>query len=129
MVTFAIIYWSIILLLGIFFSLRAFKGVYDFVLSILRKWVLTRFLFVLPIRLAMNFILSLFTGILVLFHAIFFAVIIVIILVVSGYRDTDHTLSQILAYACIGTMFIPVVYMFFITLFEEIEDFKQSKNE
>jgi hypothetical protein len=126
---FVITYWSIILLLGIFFTFKTFEGVYDFVLSILRKSLITRFLFVLPIRLVMNITLSLFKGILILFHAIFFAVIIVIIFVVFGYRDTDHTLSQLLAYGCIAAMFLPVIYKLFTTIIEEIEDLKQSKND
>ena len=128
MYTFALIYWSIILVIGIFFTFKAFKGITKLVISLFRKSIITRFALALPLRLVMNMIFSFFAGVLIFFHVLFFAVIAVFIFVLLGYKDSNQNLSDILAWVCISSMFIPVVISFFNTISEEIIDFKQRKS-
>ena len=128
MYTFALIYWSIILVIGIFFTFKAFNGITKLVISLFRKSIITRFALALPLRLVMNMIFSFFAGVLIFFHVLFFAVIAVFIFVLLGYKDSNKNLSDILAWVCISSMFIPVVISFFNTISEEIIDFKQKKS-
>jgi hypothetical protein len=128
MYTFALIYWSIILVIGIFFTFKAFNGITKLVISLFRKSIITRFALALPLRLVMNMIVSFFAGVLIFFHVLFFAVIAVFIFVLLGYKDSNQNLSDILAWVCISSMFIPVVISFFNTISEEIIDFKQKKS-
>jgi hypothetical protein len=128
MYTFALIYWSIILIIGIFFTFKAFNGINKLAISLFRKSIITRFALALPLRLVMNMIFSFFAGVLIFFHVLFFAVIAVFIFVLLGYKDSNQNLSDILAWVCISSMFIPVVISFFNTISEEIIDFKQKKS-
>lgn len=128
MYTFALIYWSIILVIGIFFTFKAFNGINKLAISLFRKSIITRFALALPLRLVMNMIFSFFAGVLIFFHVLFFAVIAVFIFVLLGYKDSNKNLSDILAWVCISSMFIPVVISFFNTISEEIIDFKQKKS-
>lgn len=128
MYTFALIYWSIILVIGIFFTFKAFNGINKLAISLFRKSIITRFALALPLRLVMNMIFSFFAGVLIFFHVLFFAVIAVFIFVLLGYKDSNQNLSDILAWVCISSMFIPVVISFFNTISEEIIDFKQKKS-
>jgi hypothetical protein len=128
MYTFALIYWSIILVIGIFLTFKAFNGINKLVISLFRKSIITRFALALPLRLVMNMIFSFFAGVLIFFHVLFFAVMAVFIFVLLGYKDSNKNLSDILAWVCISSMFIPVVISFFNTISEEIIDFKQKKS-
>jgi hypothetical protein len=127
MIIYAVIYWSIILILGIFFTIKAFKVIYEYILILGRKWLLTRILIILPIRLAVNTISSIFTGIIIFFHVLFFVCIIVFIYVFTIGSGDSKFFTDSMAYICLFSLFSPIVYTFFKTLYEEYSDFKQTR--
>ena len=127
MLIYAIIYWSIILVLGIFFTVKAFKGIYNYIISLGRKWMLTRILFVLPVRLVMNTISSIFAGIIIFFHVFFFVCIITFIYVFMFWEGDSSNFTNIMTYICLFSLFAPFVYSITKTVWEEYADFKQTK--
>lgn len=127
MIIYAAIYWSIVLVLGIFFTIKAFKGIYEYILILGRKWLLTRILIILPIRLAVNTILSIFAGIIIFFHVFFFVCIIIFIYVFTVSTGDNKAFTDIMTHICLFSLLSPIVYTFFRTLYQEYTDFKQTR--
>lgn len=129
MLIFAIVYWSIILLAGIIFSFRIFKRLFDLIVVLCRKWIISRILIALPLRLIVNVIGSAGIGIVIFFHVFFFVCIIVFIYVFT-FWDGGNTsnFSSILAYICLFSLFAPIAYSIIKTLYDEIQEYKNSKD-
>jgi hypothetical protein len=124
MLIYAIIYWSIILLIGIFYFVKALKGIYEYILYLCRKWIVTRLIIALPLRLVVNLIVSLGVGIIIFFHGIFFACIFAFIYSIMGGHS--KLVIEWTGYICISLIFIPVLYMLVKTVLDEIYNFKQT---
>lgn len=127
MFIFAVIYWSIILILGIFFSVKAFNGIYKYILKLGRRWFLTRILIILPIRLVVNTVLSVMAGIIIMFHVLFFVCIAVFIYVFTVWSGDSSNFTNLAAGICLFSLFAPIAFTFFKTLYEEYTDFKQTR--
>jgi hypothetical protein len=126
MITFAIIYWSIILIIGILFSIKAFNGIYKYIIELGRRWILTRILIVLPIRLIVNMILSCLAGIIIFFHVLFFVCISVFIYVFLVWSGDSSSFTYILYCICMLSLFSPIIFIIIKTIYGEYMDFKQK---
>ncbi len=89
-----------------------------------RKYIITRILIGLPLRLAISFLGSLGYGVLLFFHGVFFACILVFIYSIIGGHS--KLVIEWVGYACIGLLLIPVLTTITSTLLDEIRDFKQT---
>jgi len=124
MLIYAAIYWSIILLIGIFYFVKSLNGIYKYIITLGRKYIITRILITLPLRLAVSFIASLGYGILIFFHGVFFACILVFIYSIMGGHS--KLIIEWVGHMCIVLLFIPVLITITGTLLDEIHDFKQT---
>lgn len=125
MLIFALIYWSLILLLGLIFSLKIFNSLYQLIIFLSRKWIITRILIALPLRLVINTIAFTGVGIIIFFHVVFFACIVGFIYGMFGGRS--KFIVAMIAYTCISSLLLPIIFMFFKTLVDEAKDFKDSR--
>lgn len=128
MLIFALVYWSIILLAGIIFSLSIFKGVFDLIIALCRKWIILRILIALPLRLIINIIGSAGIGIIVFFHVFFFVCIFVFIYVFTISDRDSQNLTAIMTNICLFSLFAPVAYSIIKTIYDEIQDYKNCKD-
>ncbi len=129
MLIYALIYWSIILFAGIIFTFKIFEDILNIVIKICRKWIITRLLIVVPLRLTINILTSAGIGIIVFFHVFFFACIIVFIYVFTIWDGGDTSnVSSILAYICLFSLLAPIVYSIIKTIFDEIQEYRNSKD-
>jgi hypothetical protein len=127
MLIYALIYWSIILLAGIIFTFKIFEDILNIVIKICRKWIITRLLIVVPLRLTINILTSAGIGIIVFFHVLFFVCIAVFIYVFTIGPGDSKFFTDSMAYICLFSLFFPIVFTFFKTLYEEYSDFKQTR--
>lgn len=125
MLIYALVYWSLILFLGIFFSLKVLNKFYKLIIIVCRKWIVTRIIIALPLRMVVNTIASAGIGIMIFFHVFFFVAIIGFIYGATGGRS--RIVIDILAYTCVASLFLPIVYVIMITFLEEIKDFKKAR--
>lgn len=126
MIIFTIIYWSIILLLGIFFFVKTLKGIYEYILMLCRKFIVTRILVALPLRLTVNIITSIGIGIAIFLHVLFFVCIITLMYVFFASPGDHSVYTSFMSYVCLLSLFGPVVFMLIKTLHSEYLDFKQT---
>lgn len=126
MIIFAAIYWSVILLLGIFFFIKSLKGIYEYILLLCRKWILTRIFIALPLRLVVNIIASIGIGIMIFFHVLFFVCIITLIYVFVVETGDNSSYVSFMSFICLFSLFSPVVYLTGSTIYSEYLDFKQT---
>lgn len=126
MIIFAAIYWSVILLLGIFFFIKSLKEIYEYILILCRKWILTRIFIALPLRLVVNIIASIGIGIIIFFHVLFFVCIITLIYVFVTETGDRSNYVSFMSFICLFSLFSPVVYLLFKTIHSEYLDFKQT---
>jgi hypothetical protein len=124
MLIYAAIYWSIILLIGIFYFVKSLKGIYEYILMLCRKYIITRILIALPLRLIVNLIGSFGVGIIIFIHGIFFACIFAFIYSIMGGHS--KIVIEWVGYMCISLLFIPVIFMLINTLLDELHNFKQT---
>jgi hypothetical protein len=124
MLIYAAIYWSIILLIGIFYFVKSLKGIYEYILMLCRKYIITRILIALPLRLIVSLIGSFGLGIIIFIHGIFFACIFAFIYSIMGGHS--KIVIEWVGYMCISLLFIPVIFMLINTLLDELHDFKQT---
>jgi hypothetical protein len=124
MLIYAAIYWSIILLIGIFYFVKSLKGIYEYILMLCRKYIITRILIALPLRLIVSIIGSFGLGIIIFIHGIFFACIFAFIYSIMGGHS--KIVIEWVGYMCISLLFIPVIFMLINTLLDELHNFKQT---
>ena len=125
MLIYALIYWSIILLLGIFFSLKVLNKFYKLIIRICRKWIITRIIIAFPLRMVVNTIASTGVGIIIFFHVVFFACIVGFIY--GMFAGRSKFIVAMIAYTCISSLLLPIIFMFFKTLVDEVRDFKDGR--
>jgi len=124
MLIYAAIYWSIILLIGIFYFVKSLKGIYEYILKLCRKYIITRILIALPLRLIVSLIGSFGVGIIIFIHGIFFACIFAFIYSIMGGHS--KIVIEWVGYMCISLLFIPVIFMLVRTILDELLNFKQT---
>jgi hypothetical protein len=124
MLIYAAIYWSIILLIGIFYFVKSLKGIYEYILKLCRKYIITRILIALPLRLIVGLIGSFGVGIIIFIHGIFFACIFAFIYSIMGGHS--KIVIEWVGYMCISLLFIPVIFMLVRTILDELLNFKQT---
>jgi hypothetical protein len=129
MLIYALIYWSIILLAGIIFTFKIFEELLNLVIKICRKWIITRLLIVVPLRLTINILTSAGIGIIVFFHVFFFVFIVVFIYVFTIWDGGDtRKVSSMLAYICLFSLFAPMAFSIIKTIYDEIQEYRNSKD-
>ena len=128
MLIYALIYWSIILLAGIIFTFKIFEDILNIVIKICRKWIITRLLIVVPLRLTINILTSAGIGIIVFFHVLFFVCIAVFIYVFTIGPGDSKFFTDSMAYICLFSLFAPIVYSIIKTIFDEIQEYRNSKD-
>jgi hypothetical protein len=128
MLIYALIYWSIILLAGIIFTFKIFEDILNIVIKICRKWIITRLLIVVPLRLTINILTSTGIGIIVFFHVLFFVCIAVFIYVFTIGPGDSKFFTDSMAYICLFSLFAPIVYSIIKTIFDEIQEYRNSKD-
>jgi hypothetical protein len=75
--------------------------------------------------MVVNTIASAGIGIMIFFHVFFFIAIIGFIYGATGGRS--RIVIDILAYTCVTSLFLPILYVIRMTFLEEIEDFKKAR--
>jgi len=126
MIVFAIIYWSLILLSGIFFFVKSLRGIYEYILILSRKWIISRILIALPLRLIVNIITSIGIGIIIFIHVLFFVCIITLIYVFVSHTGNNSSYTSFMSFVCLLSLFSPVIYLTGNTIYSEYLDFKQT---
>lgn len=122
---FAVIYWSLVVLLAVMGLVNVFAKIYDLILEVCRRYILTHALILIPVRIVMNLLSGLFVGMLLFFHVTFLVLIGVFIIKII-YTEWQPNVNAI-AYVCVSMLFIPSVIKIIDVIHQEYLNFNSKE--
>lgn len=122
---FAVIYWSLVVLLAVMGLVSVFAKIYDLILEVCRRYILTHILIVIPVRIVMNLLSGLFVGLLLFFHVTFLVLLGVFIIKIMNTEWQPNV--NAIAYVCVSMLFIPSVIKIIDVIHQEYLNFNSKE--